>query len=241
MTIIYDDNGIKVDYFEKLFNTFEKVGIKTSGGVDSTACLYFAAKSIDELNLHDTHSLHPVYGKDKGVHFPLLGYVYNKKIGKRQLVPYDHSYKYFKIISFIRSFFPRVKIDDPCVIEFEPDYSLFAKSIYLKPTIDKLLKDDIIEVIISGSTCAPRFDNIDLGHITDERDYSYKKNQIDKGPWVTIDKKFLAYQYQKYGLMETLYPLTVSCLQESNPLPCKKCDWCKEKMWAFGSYDGGIQ
>jgi hypothetical protein len=239
MTIIYDDIGIKVDYFEKLYNTFEKVGIKTSGGIDSTACLYFAAKSIDELNLHDTHSLHPVFGKD-------IGYVYNKKVGKREWAPYDHSDKYFKIISFIRSFFPRVKIDDPCVIEFEPyrkGPTFAGKSTYLNPTIDKLLKDDIIEVIIGGSTCAPRFDNIDLGGITADRDYSRKKDIPVKGPWVTVDKKFLAYQYKKYGLMETLYPLTVSCisLEENNPLPCKKCDWCKEKMWAFGSYDGGIQ
>lgn len=78
-------------------------------------------------------------------------------------------------------------------------------------------------------------------------------------PWQTVNKKFIADQYKKYGLTDTLLPLTRSC--ESRPemffkdydkrvgpnivsgqdlsdfeTPCGKCWWCLERKWAFGSW-----
>jgi 7-cyano-7-deazaguanine synthase in queuosine biosynthesis len=65
----------------------------------------------------------------------------------------------------------------------------------------------------------------------------------EKYPWWNVDKKFIAFQYQKYNLMNIIFPLTESCIEDKKdqPFPCKKCFWCEEKYWAFGSYDGGIQ
>lgn len=237
MTILYDDRGLKVDYFEKLLNTYEKIGIKTSGGVDSTLTLYFVAKFIDELNLNQTHSIQPIFALDQG--FTYLGNV------EPTLVCFDNSEFYFKIISFIKEKFPLVNIVDPVIIKFSPDRSVkpFSKMAYLKPTIDQLYKDDKIECIISGTTSAPLFENINLGQITKERDYEFFKQTLGRGPFCGVDKKFLAFQYIKENLMDDLYPLTMSCVRPDKPTwePCKTCDFCKEKYWAFGSYDGGIK
>lgn len=58
-------------------------------------------------------------------------------------------------------------------------------------------------------------------------------------PWATVDKSFIAAQYSKFKLKE-LSDITNSCII-SGHTPCKECWWCRERYWAFGSYDGGIQ
>ena len=60
-----------------------------------------------------------------------------------------------------------------------------------------------------------------------------------------VNKKFIAQCYKDYNLMDKLYPLTASCIGYADTTnyftePCKTCWWCKEKLWAFGSYDGGV-
>ena len=45
--------------------------------------------------------------------------------------------------------------------------------------------------------------------------------------------------------MDNLFPITWSCISYGDKTdywthPCKTCWWCKEKLWAFGSYDGGV-
>lgn len=57
-------------------------------------------------------------------------------------------------------------------------------------------------------------------------------------PYANVDKKFVADVYRKNGLMETLYPLTRSCIGTYNQTDgftreCYKCFWCHEKAWAF--------
>lgn len=57
-------------------------------------------------------------------------------------------------------------------------------------------------------------------------------------PYVNVDKKFVAGVYQDEGLMESLYPLTRSCIgtyrtTDGFTRECYKCFWCHEKSWAF--------
>ena len=63
-------------------------------------------------------------------------------------------------------------------------------------------------------------------------------------PFINVDKKFIAGLYDKFNLMDNLFPLTMSCIGFADETshftePCKKCFWCYEKKWAFGCYDGG--
>lgn len=64
-------------------------------------------------------------------------------------------------------------------------------------------------------------------------------------PWMNIDKRFIAYLYNHFGMMNKLFPFTRSCEQESRhnkdtpswmTTHCGECWWCKERQWAFGKY-----
>jgi hypothetical protein len=72
------------------------------------------------------------------------------------------------------------------------------------------------------------------------------KNRCYYNPFANVDKSFVAGLYEQEGLMNTLYPITESCIGFAHDTnwftePCKRCMWCWEKYWAFGSYDGGRQ
>jgi hypothetical protein len=64
-------------------------------------------------------------------------------------------------------------------------------------------------------------------------------------PLMVVDKTFVAEYYNKTPLLKCIYPLTYSCVTRHPEMtnnftqPCKTCWWCKEKKWAFGTYDGG--
>ena len=69
-------------------------------------------------------------------------------------------------------------------------------------------------------------------------------------PWWGLDKTFVAHQYKVFDLMNTLYPMTESCvyaphLKNENynieKPPCKMCYWCNERYFSFGSYDYGVE
>lgn len=58
-------------------------------------------------------------------------------------------------------------------------------------------------------------------------------------PFLNVDKKFIADIYKTHGLLESLVPLTSSCVgvrEETDYFtkPCETCFWCNEKLWAFG-------
>jgi hypothetical protein len=57
-------------------------------------------------------------------------------------------------------------------------------------------------------------------------------------PYINVDKKFVADIYKTYNLMNTLFPLTRSCVgreeeTDNYTKECHKCFWCYEKRWAF--------
>ena len=75
----------------------------------------------------------------------------------------------------------------------------------------------------------------------DEIEYK-KSGNVHYMPWRNVDKSFIAEIYKQYDLLETLFPMTASCIGDGESSkwytePCKKCFWCYEKKWAFGCYD----
>ena len=58
-------------------------------------------------------------------------------------------------------------------------------------------------------------------------------------PWAYKNKQDIAKEYAEFNLNE-LANITNSCIK-STPVPCRECWWCKERYWAFNSYDGGVQ
>lgn len=58
-------------------------------------------------------------------------------------------------------------------------------------------------------------------------------------PYKNVDKMWVADQYRRFGLIETLFPLTRSCEGFADAtadftVPCRNCWWCAERDWAFG-------
>lgn len=56
--------------------------------------------------------------------------------------------------------------------------------------------------------------------------------------YINVDKKFVAGVYKDNNLMETLFPLTRSCIGTAKQTDnftreCRQCFWCHEKKWAF--------
>jgi hypothetical protein len=76
-------------------------------------------------------------------------------------------------------------------------------------------------------------------HIKDNVDFSIYLGGI--GVCVSGGLDSLHDIYEKYNLMDTLYPVTRSCewVSYTNwPDPgnnhCGKCWWCQERVWGFG-------
>ena len=63
------------------------------------------------------------------------------------------------------------------------------------------------------------------------------KNRVQR-----ICRAHIKMLYEKYDVLDTLFPLTASCIgwpheTDNGRHPCKVCVWCKERLWAFGSND----
>lgn len=115
-----------------------------------------------------------------------------------------------------------------------------------------------IDVMLGGVTQNPPAeitDKFELEVTEDERSPGNTRDSIirvgDKivgfKPFVNSDKQAIAELYEKYDLMETLFPVTRSC--EFDPTNiffhnrkivdpgmghCGRCWWCEERKWAFG-------
>ena len=53
------------------------------------------------------------------------------------------------------------------------------------------------------------------------------------------DKSYVKMMYEKYNVLDKLFPLTASCIgfpdeTDNGQKPCRNCVWCKERLWAFG-------
>ena len=51
-------------------------------------------------------------------------------------------------------------------------------------------------------------------------------------PFFNLDKRQIAELYKQHNLLDTLFPLTVSCNTEITH--CGECWFCKERIWGFG-------
>lgn len=66
------------------------------------------------------------------------------------------------------------------------------------------------------------------------------RNDHARFPLININKKGVAELYTKFGLMDSLFPITRSC-EAYNYWPdydvdnhCGRCWWCQERQWGFG-------
>tara|TARA_R100000541_G_scaffold49349_1_gene56510 strand:- start:98 stop:580 length:483 start_codon:yes stop_codon:yes gene_type:complete len=144
-----------------------------------------------------------------------------------------------QIVEYVRNKFKNVNI----ILEtfsYAIDPKKLNKNDYHQRYYDEYMKHHNIPKIIRAVTQGmPNSGRPIVDHdIPPEKLIQYSKDDITL-PFGAVDKKWIKLQYRYYGIVD-LANMTVSCIADQKE-PCRECWWCKERFWAFGNYDGGIQ
>ena len=207
----------------------DKIGISMSGGLDSSIIAWLLCKEIFDTN-KDT-IVYPLHGIDN----------------TRPTSPENVQ----NIINFLKKSFPTVKIKDMSTWDNTKDY-IIPKTIKDRDGLKKWCLEYKIKYLYQGRTSNPPKEVLESFDGNYEKVRSHDKDKLIKRfivpfnaylirPWVNLDKKFIYEQYVKHKLLDTLEPLTWSCIAYAEKTkfftePCKECYWCKEKHWGFGKY-----
>lgn len=213
--------------FEDL-NKYRNIGLNLSGGIDSAFLLYILAQTLN----------------DDCVIIPITG------IDNARPTNLENAQK---ILEFIDS----PLVGEHAVFWYDKGGVKNKMSHHIKYE-DKLFDENKISILCHGRSANPPEDIAKKFDLYDMRE---KNRDVIKGgrkpfgsrggrlvyiPWKNVDKRFMAHQYKKFDLMDTLFPLAASCIAYADSTnwftePCRHCWWCKEKFWAFGCYDGGVK
>lgn len=195
--------------FENLPNA-RHIGIKMSGGVDSSLVSYLLAKHILDNNLDI--KLYPI-------------------IIVEMLSPFQALFA-LPVIKFIEQQTGFV-FETPFRFECAVDENKTEK---MRSIENKLLQKDL-DIIVAGTTQHPKSGFDETGGPDESRvgEFAEIWDKIYI-PFINKDKKELAEIYKKNNLTDTLFPLTRSCVEVTNNFDkhCGECWWCKERLWAFG-------
>ena len=214
-------------------NDYQKIGVNLSAGTDSALVMFMTLAKLREMNSNATV-------------IPITG-VHNKRP--------TNIWHANEIVLLFKEMFPDVNIGEHQVNHYDKKHEK-DKVNHHQQHERYLIDNNIIDVLFHGRTANP------LKEEGSEFDLQFKREtKRDKAiepkpvffprypfyvPLENVDKRFVADMYKQNGLMEELFPLTASCVEYGDRTnyfsePCKKCWWCREKKWAFGMYDGGIQ
>ena len=196
--------------FENLPNV-TRIGIKMSGGADSSLLAYLLAKYIAHSKLDI--ELFPIIIIEKSAPF------------QEQFVK--------SVIKFIEQ-----EIDFKFKKSFVYTHEIGGDKIQLMREIEATLFDsNLLDCIVSGTTHEPRQGFSAEGGPDDLRVGNFQQiwGSIYT-PFINMDKKDLALIYKEHNLLSTLFPITRSCVTETMNFDahCGECWWCKERIWAFG-------
>lgn len=217
-------------------NTYKSICVNMSGGADSTILFFIIAKYIKDNNLDTKLSVATQNEKNKNY---FMGQSVRKII---ELVIKELNFKNF----------------DTHFLYYSDAQSLERSDNF----IEKMLNGNIIDLFIGGTTLPPITDKPAIiedrdGNkidIVDADNYKltynerlekpvWNKNKTMYKPFVKVDKKFIADMYDLFGMRETLFPLTRSCVTLAghrdyidDNTHCGKCWWCYERKWAFGEF-----
>ena len=231
--MIYKNEYGEVDLLSKQFLQSLKsdkgvIGAKLSGGSDTALLLYLLAKEIQERNLN----------------FSILPYTFldkpDRNIVAQMII--DEVKSNFPKVSFEKHFYTGLTIpyrdvwnESAIKLSKEYDVVFFTNAVNKSPPIEIISNKELARMV-SSEKALRNYDTKDLEYLGIYDTPEYK-------PFEHVDKRFTAQVYEDLFLLETLFPLTRSCLSEDvektnyHEKPCKECYWCEEKFWAFGQYD----
>lgn len=215
--MIIEHSQQNIEFYERPHT--KKVLWKVSGGADSAMIGYMLTKFVSEERPDITI-------------IPITTSHYGK--------PYQIEYAE-KVIGFMKQTFGEQffgkHYTNEMNEEINEDYTVAQKRLY-----DLVLSIENFQSSYTGITINPPENELDpFGGPVDNRS-SDKTHAVRNGDswrhFANIDKKGVAELYNKFGLMDTLYPLTRSCEEWTHDFSehCGECWFCKERYWGFGRY-----
>lgn len=235
----------KIDLFDKKIP--KKVLLALSGGLDSASLFYLICKNFPDIEII------PYTGWDKTAPFDFLcardiiqfmkENFPNQKILNHESFEFDIMDPEWRLQAKKKWEEEKIIIDGKKV-DRASNISGLTK-ILMKRHFEWQLKEKYPDAqMLTGMTANPP--------IKEQKKYNFydvaerRRDTKSQNPWkytiyqpyINVDKKFVADVYKQHDLMETLYPLTSSCVGSEEETdyfskPCGKCFWCKEKEWAF--------
>jgi 7-cyano-7-deazaguanine synthase in queuosine biosynthesis len=180
------------------------LGISISGGTDSSLVLYLLMK-----NYKGHIKVFTTYWKDRPIHLEVVNNVFQKC---RELTGHRNSELIITTID-----------------EKYSEHNLFDTPLCY-------LKRGLVDYVYTGLTSNPPVELKYSEKKINTRDKK-RENLIDETnfylPFANENKKYIAEMYKQYDLMETLFPITFSCIMSKSQQHCDSCWWCEERKWAF--------
>ena len=204
-----------------LSNNIKKIGIKLSGGADSSIVCYMLAKYAKEERPDIT--IYPITGIS-------LAKPYQEIFAKRVIDKIEGLLDY--------------KFGEHIAESVRNDHYIVDQTKIVEKAYNKLNLD----MHFAGITANPEPDDapelfLDPTALpSDDR----SKKQIKRPqttpssstwyPLINVDKKGVKEHYERLGVLDTLFPITRSCEDITTDFSshCGKCWFCLERKWGFG-------
>lgn len=202
----------------------KNIGIWVSGGADSSILLYLLSKKIKDENLDVM--IHPFSVRRGRPVNPIYA---------ENVIDFIVEKLNFENMNEIKIYYPD-KND-----EYQREIKEFRERDVENFNSNK------IEIMYSGITSNPPENDSTISKNKERsRDESSERLIEDKSslayyinPFFKINKKNIAEIYEKFDLLNDLFPITRSCEGDKKDTRnytthCGKCWWCEERLWAFG-------
>lgn len=181
------------------------LGVSISGGSDSALVLYLLMKNYSgPLKVFNTS------WDEKPNHFEAVNNVYQKCI-------------------------ELTKNKNSLLLETKVNTRQDENNIFTTPL--EYLRRGIVQYVYTGLSANPPIELKHAENKIEKREIRRDKLIDDNNfylPFANENKKTIASLYEHHNLMESLFPLTFSCVVSDTLEHCGDCWWCEERKWGFG-------
>lgn len=233
--------GQTIDFFD--FDLPRKVTLSLSGGLDSAAFMYLICTNFSQIEIAPYTAADVSFPADKEAavavatwmskHFPSNRI---QDLHIEEIDQYNLSKAGYKQMDWYR--------ENRTDLENIPDSGV-SKLIQINVLNKKIRNLHNGAINCNAMTANPPeslMKSRGFDHLAERRRHQGQElNQFHNNlyrPFINVDKRFVADVYRKHNLLETLFPLTKSCIgtaekTNNHTQECGECFWCYEKNWAF--------
>jgi 7-cyano-7-deazaguanine synthase in queuosine biosynthesis len=248
---------MKITHGNQAINLFpveevpEKVTISLSGGADSASLLYLVAKHFPQVEVIPVTCRDLNAPKDADAAVQIVAWIKNHFPNSN-----IHDTQIFDFNDRTEDFVSFADVDK--TIKKYPQFTgmrrrQVSKIIQVDRINWNLMKQHPGAVRLDGMTRNPPTKEMKSNNFYDKAErrrdqelpevQEFRTYQQDKWlniyqAYINVDKKFVAGVYKENGLIETLFPMTRSCVGTARQTDnftreCRQCFWCHERKWAF--------